>query len=184
MEDDPDDEQDWDNENSQSDQKGPRLGHGVPRFNELDYPFITVVDSSGIHHLPLITCNCRGSGHTVEDALTAGLLSSSFNEIQTVFTTACLDDFRVANLECKTSAYQYFQRLRRLTNPANPLSVPDRYVELRRASREWRHLKKMKQNGFGCNRSTPGVTDLSLYCPACPQPNVNLPADWENTPEP
>ncbi|KDR66957.1 hypothetical protein GALMADRAFT_80367, partial [Galerina marginata CBS 339.88] len=107
-----------------------------------------------------------------EVAVIAGFLPSSFKDIKTLFTTSCLDDFRLANLECKTSAYQYYQMLRRRTNPSNPTAVPDRYAELRRASREWRHLKKLKQSGSGHSHVAPGTGDFTVFCPACPQEGI------------
>jgi hypothetical protein len=49
-----------------------------------------------------------------------------------------------------------------------------------RVSRQWRNLENRKQSGFGHDRQRvikPG--DLAIFCPACPQPGVNLPVDWE-----
>jgi hypothetical protein len=134
-----------------------------------------VVDKSGIHHLPLLTCSCDGAGKKVDECVTAGLFPASFGDIRTVFTFGCLDDFRLSNLEAKTSAYQYYQMIRRKTNPAAPMTVPNRYVELRHLSRQWRILQKLKVNGFGHTAEQPSVGDLALFCPSCPQPNVNLP---------
>ncbi|KIM35993.1 hypothetical protein M413DRAFT_47570, partial [Hebeloma cylindrosporum] len=151
-----------------------------PTSNQHGQPFVVIVDASGIHNLPLVMCPCRGADQAVPEAAFAGFLPSSFQEIRTLFTTRCLDEFRFANLECKTSAYQFYQLLRRRTNPANLMAIPDRYAELRRASREWRHLKKMKQNGFGHTKKAPGLGDLGLFCPACPQPGVNIPDDWQD----
>ncbi|KDR65066.1 hypothetical protein GALMADRAFT_82316, partial [Galerina marginata CBS 339.88] len=139
---------------------------------------------SGVHHLPLVTCNCQGTGKKVSEAVIAGFLPSSFKDIKTLFTTSCLDDFRLANLECKTSAYQYYQMLRRRTNPSNPTAVPDRYAELRRASREWRHLKKLKQSGSGHSHVAPGTGDFTVFCPACPQEGINIPADADISADP
>ena len=119
----------------------------------MEFPFIvvvdsSVVDSSGIHHLPFVTCSCGGFGQTISEMVAVGLLPSSFQEVKMVFTTACLDNYRFANLKCKTSTYQYYQMLKRWTNPANPMAALNRYAEFHCASREWRHLKKLKLHGF------------------------------------
>jgi hypothetical protein len=60
----------------------------------------------------------------------------------------------------------------------------DRYRELLRVSRQWRHLQALKRFGFGHEEGQqPGNGDLALFCPACPQPGVNLPQGWERDPD-
>ncbi|KAI5983428.1 hypothetical protein EDC04DRAFT_2914981 [Pisolithus marmoratus] len=56
----------------------------------------------------------------------------------------------------------------------------DRYRELMRVSQLWRDLKHRKWFGFGHDmEQDPGDGGLALFCTACPQPGVNLPADWK-----
>ncbi|KAI6106523.1 hypothetical protein EDD16DRAFT_1695447 [Pisolithus croceorrhizus] len=62
----------------------------------------------------------------------------------------------------------FYQKLKRFTNNAFP--EKDRYRELMRVSQLWRDLKHRKWFGDG---------GLALFCPACPQPGLNLPADWK-----
>jgi len=174
---DPGDEPDWEDiDDHVADHSSQHFPH-IPKTNSMDCPFVLVVDTSGIHHLPLLMCNCQGGEKNIAEALASGLLASTFKDIRTVFTSTCLDDFRFANLECKTSAYQFYQLLKRRTNPANPMGVLNRYAEFRRASREWRHLKKMKLHGFSHSARSPGVGNLALFCLACPQPDINIPED-------
>ena len=50
---------------------------------------------------------------------------------------------------------------------------------------EWWNLKLLKRGGHahdpsGVSSTKPG--ELALICPACPDPNINLPADWEKHP--
>ncbi|KAG2065979.1 hypothetical protein BDR04DRAFT_1130203 [Suillus decipiens] len=52
-----------------------------------------------------------------------------------------------------------------------PHLVPDQYRELMR-------LKTMKWHGFGHHSDDPKVGDLILFCPACPQPGINI---WKYT---
>jgi hypothetical protein len=56
----------------------------------------------------------------------------------------------------------------------------NRYRELLRCTRQWRNLKARKWNGFGQNDNRePGPGQLTMTCPACPQPGLNLPEDWK-----
>ena len=62
--------------------------------------------------------------------------------------------------------------------------LQNRERELRRVSRQWRDLQSRKWFGFGHNETKkPENGDLALFCPACPQPGINLPDDWKNQPE-
>lgn len=48
-----------------------------------------------------------------------------------------------------------------------------------RVSRAWRDLQNRKRAGFGHDAlNDPGKGDLAIFCPACPQPGINLPKDW------
>ena len=63
----------------------------------------------------------------------------------------------------------------------------DRYRELLRISRQWRDLQHRKRAGFGHHKdlaslNTPG--SLAIFCPACPQPGLNLPEGWDTMPDP
>jgi hypothetical protein len=150
----------------------------TPTIDDLDIHHLLIVDASGLISLPAIWCACRDeAGKADEHLLDLQMFAASYTKIKTVFSFHCLDDYRLSNLECKTSAYQYYQKLRRLTNPAFPQSVPNRYNEFRRATRQWRNLKLRKWFGFGHRLVSPTKGSMALFCAACPQPGVNLPAD-------
>ncbi|KAF8961701.1 hypothetical protein BDZ97DRAFT_1759716 [Flammula alnicola] len=144
-----------------------------PPYDNHGNPFITIVDVSGIHHLPVIGCLCNDADSDMDIAyLKMGLFPTSFIRIQTVFTFNVLKDYRLSNLECKTSSYQYYQKLRRChfpqalaagTNDGAPPTEPTAW---------W------KPDGRG--QCTSGK--LASFCPACPQPGVNLPANWQDDP--
>lgn len=85
---------------------------------------MTIVDSSGVHLIRVVFCECRGEELKKEKhLLEAGLFPTSYKIFRTAFTFSVLDDFRTANLDCKTSAYHYFRKLRRLTCPGFPDAV-------------------------------------------------------------
>ena len=153
----------------------------TPVSDELDIQYLLLVDASGLISLPAIWCTCKAAAERKpdEDLLDLQLFPVSYLNIKTVFTFLCLDDYRLSNLECKTTAYQYYQKLRRLSNPALPQSVPNRYNEFRRATRQWRNLKLRKWFGFGHRVVSPMKGSMAIFCAACPQPGVNLPADYK-----
>ncbi|KAI5998447.1 hypothetical protein EDC04DRAFT_2531764, partial [Pisolithus marmoratus] len=59
-----------------------------------------------------------------------------------------LDDFLWDNVECGTSAMDYYSKIQRMTSNTFPHLVLDRYRELLRVSRAWRNLKLLKWKGF------------------------------------
>lgn len=167
----------------------PDLGipQNYPATDCLQNPYIRVVHINGIHHISVVCCRCRGSEQAHADLMAQRLVPTSFIRYRTMFTHAVLDDFRLSNLECKTSAYHYFQKLRRQTAPMSPQSVPNLYHELRRMSRLWRWMKKLKWAGFAhdseLSPGQPPAGSLANFCPACPQPGINLPAGWHKDPQ-
>jgi hypothetical protein len=88
--------------------------------------YAVFVDISGIHHLSVQYCRCPGHKPNDEQLLDLGFFPATFKRPKTFFTFRALDDFRLDNLESKTSAYQYYAKLRRVTSPAFPHSVPVR----------------------------------------------------------
>jgi hypothetical protein len=59
--------------------------------------------------------------------------------------------------------------------------IKNRYQELIRVSRQMRKLEVSKRFGkvYG-EPSPPG--NLTIFCPSCPQPGINLPPDWKDLP--
>jgi hypothetical protein len=144
--------------------------------------YVRVVHSNGIHVIAMISCECQGPDHLPCDLLAARLLPTSFDRIRTLFSAQLLDYFRLSNLETKASAYQFYHLLQRLTSPMYPGSVVNLYREFRRMSRIWRWMKRLKWAGFGNNNTmardvSPG--QLAVFCPACPQPGINIPDNWK-----
>lgn len=155
----------------------------IPNTDPLQNPYVRVVHTNGLHHLALVSCACHEDTEgLVLDLMASRLIPASFQRIRTIFTGQMLDYFRLCNLELKASAYQFYQLLRRLTLPTAPHQVVNLYNELRRMSRLWRWMKRLKWNGFGHSGRDPmDVTpgELAVYCPACPQPGINLPERWK-----
>ena len=149
-------------------------------LDEHDNKFLLIVDSTGLLSLPVILCSCSNATLANKLLLDLELLPASYGNVKTAFTFRCLDDYRSSNFECKTSAYQYYQKLRQLKNPSFPQVVPNRYNEFHWAIWQWRNLKFRKWFSFGHRTDNPGKGSLALFCTACPQPNINLPANFQS----
>ncbi|KAG2003192.1 hypothetical protein CC2G_003814 [Coprinopsis cinerea AmutBmut pab1-1] len=133
---------------------------GEIRVWEDDISVIVVVHLTGIHHLPVRFCSC----HDAAD-----------NDIQLYDLTFIPHHTRKP---VARSRFNFWTTIYSRT-----LNVPDRYRELLRCSREWRRLKELKRHGFSHLGRAPEEGEMALYCAACPQPDVNLPADWRDDPE-
>lgn len=95
-----------------------------PRKANLKYPILVVVDVTGIHEIPVHYCTCDSNLVSNDNQLfDCALFPATFKRVQTAFTFRVLDDFRMDNLESKTSAYHYYNKLSRVTCPAFPSSV-------------------------------------------------------------
>lgn len=145
--------------------------------------YVRVVHTNGLHHIAMVSCQCHGKDVLPLDLFASQLLPASLNRIKTLFTAQVLDSFRLCNLELKASAYQYYHLLRRLTRPMEPAAVLNLYREFRRMTRIWRWMKKLKWAGYaGSPKPVHDVKagDLAIFCPACPQPGINIPDNWKD----
>ena len=69
--------------------------------------------------------------------------------------------------------------------PRNQVSsrLQDRYKSFLRTLRMWRHLRMLKRGArtydkTGVKGTSPG--ELTVVCPACPIPSINLPPKWRS----
>jgi hypothetical protein len=170
------------------DDADPAVGEDLDEddeFEDLPPPkgLVRVWHTNGAHYLPLAFCNCQGGMDHLNDMIAGKMFPATHTKIQTIFTTTLLDDFRAANLDCKTAAYNYYEKLRRLTCPVRPESVPmSGYPHLRRLARQWRFMKRLKWAGCGNDGRAPKAGELAIFCATCPQPGINLPEDWKEDP--
>ncbi|KAG1722960.1 uncharacterized protein EDB91DRAFT_1255823 [Suillus paluster] len=144
-----------------------------PEFQPKENTMV-IIDKSGVHRLEVRCCDCPDAMSPDIQMFRHGFYPASFNKPKTVFTFRVLDDFLLDNLECGTSAMNYYSKLRRMTSSMFPHLVPDQYRELMRVARQWRQLKSMKWHGFRHSSDNPNARDLALFCPACPQPGINI----------
>ncbi|KAF8218463.1 hypothetical protein L208DRAFT_1351219, partial [Tricholoma matsutake] len=151
---------------------------------------LVIVHSNGVHHLPIQWCRCPG--HIPDDiqALDLQFFPASFKQVKTLFTFEGLDSFLAKKQECKSSAWHYYQKLRRFTSTCFPKTIPvssippiEILIILTLILMQFQNLKHLKWHGFGHNVESPGLGDLAVLCPTCPQVGINLPEDWKNDKE-
>lgn len=103
------------------------LGHGgqaCPHSNSASETVICVVDITGVFHHKLRWCCCQDADPSYAQLLRLGLYPASIERPQTAFTFSLLDYFHIDALECKTSASNFYNKLRRFTNSLFPHHVP------------------------------------------------------------
>ncbi|KAI6137694.1 hypothetical protein BKA82DRAFT_4334621 [Pisolithus tinctorius] len=138
---------------------------------------LIVVHTNGIHYCNVQYCRCPGADDSHIQLMQAGMFPATTKATRTAFTFQVLDDFVRDNVECGTSAMNFYSKLRRITSNAFPHLVPDRYRELLRVARMWRLLKLLKWQGSHMSAEDAGPGELVLFCPACPQPGINISED-------
>lgn len=160
---------------------------------------LVIIDVLKVHQLLVSWCCCKGAPDHGTQLFQHHLFPASTSKPSTAFTFSVLEYFHVDAVECKTSASNFFSKLRRLTDFSSPQSVPvsriyyscyllnksqNRYRELMRVSRMWRDLIAHVNAGVGHGEKAedqPG--GLAIFCPACPQPGINLPKNWDQDPK-
>lgn len=85
---------------------------------------MSIVDRTGVHQLEVHWCRCANAAQDDIQLLEMGFFPSSYKRIRTVFTFHVLDEYLLDNLECKTSAMHFYEKIRRLTCSAFPHTVP------------------------------------------------------------
>lgn len=95
---------------------------GFPWSKSRNYKLL--IDQSGVHPLKVNLCHCSGAEPQDLQYLSAGFFPASFDQVETAFSFRLLDDLRMDNLECKTPVLNFWHRLRRITAPLDPESVP------------------------------------------------------------
>ncbi|THV01172.1 hypothetical protein K435DRAFT_818118 [Dendrothele bispora CBS 962.96] len=88
-------------------------------------------------------------------------------------------------LSGKITCFDYYKALERLTDNTGQ-KLPNRYPTVLRVVRQWRNLRMLRRGGRGNDGdwdiSKTQAGELAVACIACPQPGINLPSDWHDTP--
>ncbi|KAJ7838570.1 hypothetical protein B0H13DRAFT_1911683 [Mycena leptocephala] len=164
-----------------------QLGHeGCVRPKPVGTTFV-VLDLNGIQEVNVDLCGCEkaalhGSAYT--QLLRRGWYPATDHTPKTAATFALLDFFHAQTLQAKTTMYDFYVTLEKLTDNTG-VKPPNRYSEFLRMARQYRHLLMLKRAGrahdpSGVYGTQPG--ECAVLCPACPRPGVNLPDDWDSAP--
>ncbi|KAF8164054.1 hypothetical protein K438DRAFT_1775752 [Mycena galopus ATCC 62051] len=148
--------------------------------------FITL-HTNGIHKVRIDFWGCERAeevGGPEIQLLRAGWFPATHEWPQTCATITVLEQFHQDTLQSKMTMYDFYGVLEKLTDNTG-IKPPDQYHEWICMCREFRHLMLLKQGGRAMAYSGSGVDgtqpgELAVECPACPRPDVNLPAGWEN----
>ncbi|KAI6002338.1 hypothetical protein F5J12DRAFT_784056 [Pisolithus orientalis] len=138
---------------------------------------LIVMHTNGIHYCNVQYCRCPGAEDSHIQLMQAGMFPATTKATRTAFTFQVLNDFVWDNVECGTSAMNFYSKLHHITSNAFPHLVPARYRELLRVARMWWLLKLLKWQGSHTSAEDAGPGELVLFCLACPQPGINIPED-------
>ncbi|KAG6905239.1 hypothetical protein DXG01_004049 [Tephrocybe rancida] len=105
--------------------------------------------------------------------------------IKTVATFELLCHLHLLALTTKSSTYNFYHALKKLTNNMG-INVPNsRYRALQRMCLQWRHLTMLKRAGRGHHESGVEGTkegELAVPCLTCPHDGISLPLNSQSMP--
>ncbi|KAJ7028789.1 hypothetical protein C8F04DRAFT_1265542 [Mycena alexandri] len=169
-----------------------QLGHPIGErceAPERGHKEFVVLHTNGIHVVQVDFCGagCRSAlnaGPPEVQLLRARWFPATHDKPRTCATIDLLDQFREQTLQAKTTMYDAYRVLERLTNNVG-VKPPDRYHEWIRMCREHSYVEMLIQAGRVVAYDSSGAAgtksgECAVECPACPRPEVNLPEDWED----
>jgi hypothetical protein len=89
---------------------------------------LVIVDRGGVFRHTTRWCACKDHPAKHIQPFQMGLYSASIHKPGTAFTFQLLQYFHLDAMECRTSASNFFNKLRRLTNDTFPDTVPVSYL--------------------------------------------------------
>ncbi|KAJ7019263.1 hypothetical protein C8F04DRAFT_913208, partial [Mycena alexandri] len=149
------------------------------------HPKFVVLHTNGIHEVNVDACDCEHrllAGPPEVQLLRVGWFPATDSRPRTCATLAVMDVFVLSTQQSKTTIYDFYKTLEKLTNNSGG-KVPYRYNTFLRMCREYPHLLMLKRAGIfhehgGVLATKPG--QCAIRCPCCPRPGVNLPHDWQS----
>ncbi|KAI0054472.1 hypothetical protein BV25DRAFT_1817015, partial [Artomyces pyxidatus] len=144
----------------------------------------TVLHTNGIHKVRLYFCGCGACEGVPQwkQLRRFGWWPATPLEPQTAATCQVLKQFHLLSLQGKVTAYDYYRTLVLLTDNTGLVAFPDRLSSFMNIIRQYRHIQMVKRGGRGhalegISGARPG--ECAVLCPACPQPGLNLPENWQ-----
>ncbi|KAH7906396.1 hypothetical protein BJ138DRAFT_1016290, partial [Hygrophoropsis aurantiaca] len=164
-----------------------QLGHDVgqtclwPKPSSRD-DFV-VIDCHAIHEVSVSYCGCPSGLTHVTQLLRVRWFPATVREPNTAATFAVLQQNHLLSFESKVASYEFYHSIARRTDNTGLSPLKDRYQPFMRMVREWRHIKSLKRSGRGYDPEGIEATksgECAVICPACPQPGINVPYEWES----
>jgi len=159
-----------------------QLNHGTICENPLPcHSSMAIIHTNGIHEVAFLYCGCSRAIPQNLQLLRRQIYPSSQLNIMTCATFELLHTLHTIALTTKSSTFDLYRALEKITNNTG-VSVPKtKYRALSRMFLQWRHLKLLKWGGRAHDSAGPEATkpgELALRCPSCPYPGINLPKNW------
>ncbi|KAF8882382.1 hypothetical protein CPB84DRAFT_1686701, partial [Gymnopilus junonius] len=144
-----------------------------------------VLHTNGIHKVSINFCGCDRALPQHIQLLRRWFYPASQLIVKTCATFELLDLLHKFALTMKSSTYDFYCGLEKMTDNMGLNMPKTRYRSLFRMNLQWHHLKLLKWGGrvhdpMGIEATVQG--QLALQCPSCPYPGINLPEGWELAP--
>jgi hypothetical protein len=144
-----------------------------------------VLHTNGIHDIAVQYCGCTRAIPHHHQLLRRGLYPATQLSVKTCASFELLDLLHKLALTTKSSTYDFYRALEKMTDNTGLRASRSRYRTLMRMVIQWRHLKMLKWGGrahdpTGVLGTVPG--ELAVLCPSCPRPGINLPDGWDSAP--
>jgi hypothetical protein len=99
--------------------------------------------------------------------------------------SSTIPNFKASLVECSPISFRYVFPPDSFSNSIADEGIQNLYRQLMRASRQWRDIKNRMEQGVA-HQQEETIQDgsMAVFCPACPQPGINLPDDWKTRYQP
>ncbi|KAF9491411.1 hypothetical protein BDN71DRAFT_1398408, partial [Pleurotus eryngii] len=160
-----------------------KLGHGhtdcgVPGERRKDFCIINI---SGIHVIDVSFCGCDFIPDDIQ-LLRKHLYPATPSQPRTAFMFDILNTFHLLTLLGKLSAYDFYLAIKHKTDNTGGSEIQSCYNQFLVCMGEFRHIRMLRRTGRGLDPLGVSATkpvQCAVECPACPQPGMNLPANWQ-----
>ncbi|KAG1879782.1 hypothetical protein F4604DRAFT_1679367 [Suillus subluteus] len=135
----------------------------------------TLIDTNGIHEIGLDFCGCETAQTHMKQLLHMAWFPATTTDPCTAATFQILEQYHILSFESKCSSYELYHTIMQLLDNTGlyPRKYQDHYKAFMQMVRKWRHLKILKQAGWGYDSAgveSTGSSKCAVLCPACPQP--------------
>ncbi|KAK0220577.1 hypothetical protein IW262DRAFT_1448720 [Armillaria fumosa] len=146
---------------------------------------LQILHTMGIHDVAVDYCGCERQIPQHIQLLRRGWYPASQQVVKTCATFRLLEMFHLLSLVSKTSTYDFYRTLERMSDNTGLNTPPSRRAALMHMLIQWRHLRLLKRGRQAHDVTGPEGTkpgELAVLCPSCPRPGINLPSDWDQAP--